>query len=469
MLSTANYYSTAELKEKYPTLFKTSYTKKKIIEKYGIPEKKCKYFYTNNGSIIESNPLYSKAVLYILKTYVDKNLLKKCAPINKNVSVTPKEKTTTISNKKNISHIANQSNNISTITVPSVASGENSNKNTNDSNTKYSSMTYPLIKLNEKEKFEINGKKHNITVRGKKTKNEILFDMYDIEKMLGIDKLAKKINASKRYTVNIDYKMVYVSKKKNNVKEHTCVPYFTYTGLIKYIFNSKNEYAVHLQDWVSNILYVSQFGSAKERKELSDKILGISAIHAREMLNSTTKIPCVYLFTLGYVKDLRESMKISENIDDNNIVCKYGYTCDLDRRTYEHNSAYGKIKGASVMLKYYQYINQEYLNNAENTLNSYFNDIKVKFTYENAKEIIIVSKDMLNNSIKAQYENIGNTYSMSCDLLVTKLKEADMKVKLIETEKKLETAELLIKIKDLEYANTILRLKLESMNQEKNN
>jgi hypothetical protein len=71
--------------------------------------------------------------------------------------------------------------------------------------------------------------------------------------------------------------------------------------------------------------------------------LGVSAKIIKSVYNTISdQIPCVYLFTLGYVKDLRESMQLGDVYDDD-IVAKYGFTKDLTRRIGEHIKKYGKI------------------------------------------------------------------------------------------------------------------------------
>jgi len=55
---------------------------------------------------------------------------------------------------------------------------------------------------------------------------------------------------------------------------------------------------------------------------------------------STKAVPCVYLITLGTIKDLRESIKLSDvyNIYSNDmIVCNYGITYDLQKCIQDHD------------------------------------------------------------------------------------------------------------------------------------
>lgn len=99
------------------------------------------------------------------------------------------------------------------------------------------------------------------------------------------------------------------------------------------------------------------------------------------------------------MKDLRESMKISDKYNDKDIVCKYGKTVDLYSRTNQHGCNYGKIKGVNLSLKYYQYIDIEYLYKAEKGVKRCFykNDGRKEdmFSYNESIEIVIISKKKL--------------------------------------------------------------------------
>ena len=57
-----------------------------------------------------------------------------------------------------------------------------------------------------------------------------------------------------------------------------------------------------------------------------------------------SKIPCIYVFSLGYVKELRNSMNIDKSIDDDNIVIKYGMTDNLLRCSSEHVKEYQDLQ-----------------------------------------------------------------------------------------------------------------------------
>ena len=65
--------------------------------------------------------------------------------------------------------------------------------------------------------------------------------------------------------------------------------------------------ALHFQEWTNNIIYTHMYGSKKIK--LFSKSLGISLQSVKVLTVNNCTLPCVYLFTLGHVKDER----INEN------------------------------------------------------------------------------------------------------------------------------------------------------------
>lgn len=73
----------------------------------------------------------------------------------------------------------------------------------------------------------------------------------------------------------------------------------------------------------TQILYTHQFGTIEKKQKLASKLLGVHADACKEVFNkSASSIPCVYLFTLGTVKELRGSMAILDKYSDDLIICK---------------------------------------------------------------------------------------------------------------------------------------------------
>ena len=415
-----NHDNTTELFESKPYLFKGLKGPRDIlkVEKYSIAKQDIFYAYLNkDDKYISSKDSYSRAILFIKKDVINEI-------INKFYS---------------------------------------------------DDILYPTIKLADHEKFRIEDDTYRVRVRGERKYDKIYFYVKDIGKMLGVVDLRNDIvRENSCYTLDIDY--IFISVKFKGGKYNKAA-FFTLTGLYRYIFSSRKEAAINIQESVCKILYVKQFGSIKERKQLADKVLGTSTGEVKNVMKSCTdQVSCIYLFTLGYAKDLRDF--VGDDFEDDEIICKYGFTNDLARRTKEHEKTFGKINKATLRLKYHTYVDNEYLSKAETVLSRYFDDIgcKLEFSDEDDikryKELIYVSKKYLNRNIKDQFESIGQKFCIKNKELVDKLKyltidyerklekmkyETENKLLKKDTENKLLKKDTEILKKDLE----IMKLRLQ--------
>lgn len=123
---------------------------------------------------------------------------------------------------------------------------------------------------------------------------------------------------------------------------------------------------------------------------------------------SITTISCIYLFTIGTVKDLREKMKIDNKYSDDDIVIKYGKTEDLLRRSQEHIATFKKYNG-NAKLKYYVWVDVEYQSKAETNVKKYFKRMNKLFTCESLEELAILTHDELKE-VKEYYGQISDIY-----------------------------------------------------------
>lgn len=192
---------------------------------------------------------------------------------------------------------------------------------------------------------------------------------------------------------------------------------------------------------------------------------------------SISSVPCVYLFTLGTAKDLREEMGIPEEYKDNAIVCKYGMTSDIKRRTGELEKKYKGIKSASLKLKLYSFIDPKYISEAEKEVSETMSDTSSKLKYRNEREIFIV-EDHNWRYVNNTYEGIERKYrGRNTDLideinnLKIELRFADERIKNIEAttrmQLELKDKDLELKEKDLKILkmeNELLKMKLEKQN-----
>jgi hypothetical protein len=298
----------------------------------------------------------------------------------------------------------------------------------------------PLLELDEKFK-DCNGNILDIETRGEREFDKIYFSVKDVSKCFEMDNLQIIILDKKKggYKPDIDYKYFTIKKKNNSLKIKVKKQlYFTYNGLIRCLYVSRNKHAEKFQQWASKILFTVQLGTKEQKIELSSRLLGVEARAVKEVFKtSSTTIPCVYLFSINTVKKLRKSMKIAENYTDDCVVYKFGFTNDIKRRTSEHMKTYGQIKGAALKLKYYSYIDTQFISKGEAALNDFFiNAIGCKIEYKQYTELIILKPSLLK-TVKRQYAQLSNAYAGHCKDLIKQVEDEKNKNKLLKQQNEL--------------------------------
>ena len=290
----------------------------------------------------------------------------------------------------------------------------------------------PKVELDDDQKFVDNdGNEYNITMRGERSYDKCYFKVDDISETFEMKSLKKNIlDKNTKYKKDKHYKYFICANAQNLDKDKSRkFLYLTYKGVIKCLFNNNNERAELFQDWCLKTLFTHQFGNQEEKQELSSKLLGVHAKTIKEVFStSSTDVPCVYLFTLGTAKDLRSSMKLDSKYSDDMIICKYGMTDSLSRRASEHNKTYGSIKNANLHLKYYAYIDQQYISNAESDISDYFDAIGCKIQYEKHKELVALEPNKLNKLVKQQYTNLSTMYAGHIKDLIKKIEDLENKL-----------------------------------------
>jgi hypothetical protein len=323
-------------------------------------------------------------------------------------------------------------------------------------------MAPPIYNISDDQKFtdlEDNGV--DITIR-RDDDNEYYFRIADVGTWLDIQKLSWEISRNNNiYVIREDY--VYFNATglgSTQVRENKKISYFTYAGLIKYLHTSRSKIAKKFILWANNILFTHQFGTTKQKRVLASTLIGVPVNEVRKTLQTEmASIACVYLFTIGLVKDLRKTMNISKKIPDDHIVCKYGKSGDLDRRTREHTLTYGKLKGATLCLLYNARIDERLISDAEADIKGMFQMGGNFIAYDNHSEIVVVSEKMLKGNVKKRYGGLTKMYGGTIKDMIMELEAKNREIEIIrlkydnELQKALSERrefELLLKIKDME-------------------
>lgn len=335
-----------------------------------------------------------------------------------------------------------------------------------------------ILNLKDTEKFrDVNGKCLDIEVRGKRDAKNCFFKVTDVMFNFNMPHLNKVIlHKEKGFEKNFHYKVFtnftrvtngHPSKKEQRVKK---IIFLTHVGMLKVLFSSRSGNADHFVKWASEVLYTVQMGTQESKQKLTSK-LGIPVKNVREVFNTNVgeNISGVYLFTLGSVSQLRESMKIPLNYNDDMIVVKFGKTKNfMDRSVSLPNKDYN-FPGVDIKLKFHCYIDESYISEAEEYLRNFFkNSVYDYDLYENKKELAIISKENIK-SIEKEYQKISKIYS-------GKMREIIDKIRIMESEKEKDIINLKLEFQiklntemsqrfEYEKENAVLKKEIELMNK----
>jgi hypothetical protein len=270
----------------------------------------------------------------------------------------------------------------------------------------------PLIELTDDQKFKNDSNEViEIETRGTLSEDGIYFLCNDVADVLKIDCLSKILfNENGGYIRGTHYKTFCRKVMTGGQEKNRKGLYITYQGMIKILFSSHSEKAKLFQSWATNILYTHHMGTKDEKQDLASNLLGVSTDNLRNVLNCAgNKISCVYSFSLGTVQKLRKQMAIPDNIPDDNIVIKYGFSKDLMRRTTEHIRDFKTLKGTSMELLYFCYLDTKKKSEAETRLKNFMSD-DYSVNYMGKIEIVVIPPKRLK-VLKDYFETLHIKYS----------------------------------------------------------
>jgi len=420
-------YVSVDTLQDYKSFLKTFYkSERKLIGEFNIPENEYDFVSIKSGEYSLVTRSNTKATLFFKKKYFNDVLLKYFSSQEEQLIETPK-------------CIPNTS-----IDVPLV-----------DDKTR--------IYLRKNERIKVNGKFYDLILRGERTYDKLFISVHSVGKMVGVERLDKILKEKK--ILDEDYVLLNIVFEIKGVKKKIKQCYFTYFQFIKYLYVSRSIVADELVTQFTKILFTHQFGTLSQKKKLASKLLGVSVDEVKNVLkHDMNKLSCVYFLVLGLVKELRTTMSIDNTYSDEMYVCKFGRTKDLKTRIAKHDTDFSKY-GCTVSLKYYSRIDSSACSKAETAIKNYINTMKINFTFDKFKELVIVSKNDLNTSIRDQFFSIERTFCIENKEQAEQLRklEDEMKIKDLQNENKVQQLfhdhEIeKMKIKDLQNENKIQKL-----------
>jgi prophage antirepressor-like protein len=351
----------------------------------------------------------------------------------------------------------------------------------------------PILKLTDKECFkDKDGYILPVEVRGERSEDKVYFKAKDIGKIFEMENLCRAVyNKHNGYQQSEDY--VIFSNCAGLTTGESCENktkpslFLTYNGLLKVVFLSRSGIAKEFRSWATKVVYTAHIGTTEQREQLSKQIKG--GAEPEEVKNvlkcNVTSTPCIYLFCLGGVKDLKENeifKEVLSNHKNSDKVYKYGRSIDLCRRTGEHRRSWTPLE---IKLSKYAYIDPQYTSKVELDLKNYLsNDLECQFLKvkgpdgQTTNEIVVLSNQQLK-LLSDKYVDLSKEYG-GCLIDITKTN--------IELERRLETLTMShdsemeklkhkIELVEAKYShqldlkdkeNEILKLKMELLTISKN-
>jgi hypothetical protein len=362
------YYLADELKEYDPAYFKGCVSSRKIIDKINIQTDQyifaCK---TQKGWEIK-NKDYKKAKLLMRKKYVDENIPKMIPGIDKN-----------------------------------------------EANKMYDVEVAPdILELNDEEKFkDDDGNVIDVEVRGERNYDRCYFKVDDIAKGFKIPDIQRTIlRDHTQYYHNLHYeyfnnkKVDIVRNSHNKNSTYTKKMFLTYKGMVRLLYCSRSKNVEKFQDWATKILFTHHMGTCEQKDVLSSSLLGISSSTIKEVFRTcSNKTPVVYLFSIGSAKKLLKDDTHGKDI----LLCKFGCTYDISRRTGEHENNFKKEYGDKMEFSslLYSIIDPKYIFDAEGSVKDYFKSDKLN--KDDKSETILIDKKNISK-IRQYYKMIQNQY-----------------------------------------------------------
>jgi hypothetical protein len=384
------YYNSKDLNEYNPEFYYGCKSKpKKIIEKKKIPESEYVYANTKLSEWKLTTADCKKSQLLISKEWVDKFYFK--------------IETVTIQ------EVVERSDELAVVENVGI---------TEETKEDVIEKAPPVLHLKDEEKFkDCDGNIIEIETRGVRHEDKIYFKVKDIMTGFGMPNLnIVLLNKDKGYERNNDYKnfireiRLTKDEAKTTNKKFKTTLYLTYEGLLRVLFVSRNKNATIFRKWATNKLFTIQMGSKEEKIKLGTDVLNISIKTYKAVFDTyASKFPCIYLLSLGKVKDLRETFGIDAIVPDDSIVYKFGFTDDLERRLGEHQTKYGKLKNVNINLACFHTVDVKYTSEAEAKIREMTKAYSSLLNVDGYNELISLNKIQFEFIVEL-YESTGRKY-----------------------------------------------------------
>jgi hypothetical protein len=440
-LNNSEYYDAKELIPLYPIKFKGISRDRQVIDKFKLKDNEYVFGSSLKGVWKISERKNLKARSLIIKSWCETNI--------PNFNKYSENKSN--SNTKMETKVESKEKSIYTQVLDEKLNKKSENK------VIRCEIAPPILELEDDEKFKtVDGKIMNIEIRGERHVDKCYFRITDIEKEFGCGNIRSIIHRDKKNNYNDDdYVKFRCNVSVNNVHADITTGkdylFFTYYGLLRYLYTQRTINCDNFTKWMSQILFTHQLGTQDQKQTLASNLLGEDPRTVKQIFGKLCQSPpCIYLIFI-------------KNLPDGKLLCKYGRTDSLVRRLNEHQLKYKKeFNVEGITLLYMSIIENRNLVTAEDSIRQFFKAYEYKHDGDDATALAIDSKTLtldskalsidsktpsepkynelvaIDNSllsvIKNQYNMIQNTYIGSYLPLIEKIKELENEIMKKDTE-----------------------------------
>lgn len=310
----------------------------------------------------------------------------------------------------------------------------------------------PIVKMDDAVFRDKDGKNMNIEVRGNKTYEGLFFKGCDIERSFGC---LLNMEDNDDYVVDKHFKLFSIKNKD--------VLFLTCLGVMKILFSVNTVKTDYFQELATRILLMVHMC----KKKTDDSSCGNISTDIQLFKKSSRPIPCIYLFEVGTVGNMRQHFNLDMYNCDNDKVYKFGMSCDIVRRTGEHSKTYGRLNNNSFSLVMYSYIDLAFMCKAETKLKHSFQSMNVCLKDPKHNELVVISNDKFQ-FVKEIFDDVITCCSGNNKDLIKQLSDTQMnfnmymekkenEIKLLEQERMMEKKDYEINM--LKKDNELLKLK----------
>jgi len=256
--------------------------------------------------------------------------------------------------------------------------------------------------------------------------------------------------------------------------------YLTYHGMLHVLFGSRSKKVRQFQSWAEDKLFTIQMGNKEEKIHLGTELLNINIKTYKAVFDScAVKFPTIYLFSLGTVGLLRETLGIDPTVPDDHIVYKYGCSTDFAERCVTLGYKYNKLPHVELKLSVFHMVDTKYTFDAEREIAFLCKSFKKNLNIDGYNELIVLDKSE-HEMVKKYYGKIGSSYAgatteLQNENLALKEKIKDMEhqweLEREQTQRKFAEKDYLLERERTQLANTvtIYELKLQLANSRSTN